>query len=192
MNAEKVNFETLLKESDFLSLHAPLLPSTEKLLNLEAFRNLNEEISTIISQSQSIKKKKKKGENLDPRKKKQLSNEEKEEKKGREKVRDNLIKFATRIPIFMYLTDFRERSLKEVISHVEPGLFKKVTGLKVDDFEELTKLGLFNGSLMNTAVHDFKRYEDNSLQYVGINKHAGEDIGLWDKTIKKIEYTQGL
>ena len=162
----------------------------DALMNLEAFRNLNEEISTIISQSKSTKKKKKKGENLDQRKKKQLSDEEKEEKKGRDKVRDNLIKFATRIPIFMYLTDFRERSLKEVISHVEPGLFKKVTGLKVDDFEELTKLGLFNGSLMNTAVHDFKRYEDNSLEYVGINKHAGEDIGLWDKTIKKIEYTQ--
>jgi len=40
LNAEKVNFETLLKESDFLSLHAPLLPSTEKLLNLEAFRKM--------------------------------------------------------------------------------------------------------------------------------------------------------
>lgn len=180
VNVDNETLQRLMENKDLL----------DALMNLEAFRNLNEEISTIISQSTSIKKKKKKDENLDQKKKKQLSDEEKKEKRGREKIRDNLIKFVTRIPIFMYLTDFRERSLKEVISHVEPGLFKKVTGLNVDDFEELSKLGLFNRSLMNTAVHDFKRYEDKSLEYVGINKHAGEDIGLWDKTIKKIEYTQ--
>ena len=178
----KVDNETLEK----LMNNKELL---EALMQLEAFRNLNDEISTIISQSKSIKKKKK-DDDFDKKKKKQLSDDEKKEKKGREKVRDNLIKFATRIPVFMYLTDFRERSLKEVISHVEPGLFKKVTGLNINDFEELTKLGLFNASLMNSAVHDFKRYEDASLEYVGINRHIGEDIGLWDRTIKNIKYTQ--
>lgn len=48
---------------------------------------------------------------------------------------EKLIKFATRVPIFMYLTDYRERSLKDVITQLEPGLFKKVTGLDVKDFE---------------------------------------------------------
>ena len=87
-----------------------------------------------------------------------------------------LIKFATRIPIFMYLTDFREQTLQDVIMQLEPGLFKKVTGLCVDDFSLLVSLGVFNSSLMNDAVYKFRRYEDASLIYTGINKHEGESV----------------
>lgn len=54
---------------------------------------------------------------------------------------------------------------------MEPGLFKKVTGLDVKDFELLVSLGVFNDALMNDAVYKFKRYEDASLEYAGI-KHA--------------------
>jgi len=28
---------------------------------------------------------------------------------------------------------------------------------------------------MNDAVYKFKRYEDASLEYIGINKHEGEE-----------------
>lgn len=59
----------------------------------------------------------------------------------------------------MYLTDYRERSLRDVITQLEPGLFKKVTGLDVKDFELLCSLGVFNASLMNDAIFKFKRYE---------------------------------
>ena len=31
---------------------------------------------------------------------------------------------------------------------------------------------------MNDAVYKFKRYEDASLEYTGINKHEGQDVGL--------------
>lgn len=78
------------------------------------------------------------------------------------------------LPVFMYLTDYRERSLKDVITQLEPGLFKKVTGLSVSDFELLVSLGVFNASLMNDAVYKFKRYEDAGLEYTGINKHEGK------------------
>jgi len=88
----------------------------------------------------------------------------------------------------MYLTDYRERSLKDVITQLEPGLFKKVTGLSVKDFELLVSLGLFNSALMNDAVYKFKRYEDASLEYIGINRHAGEDIGLFDTVLSRPEY----
>tara|TARA_B100000029_G_scaffold264823_1_gene261002 strand:+ start:1633 stop:2592 length:960 start_codon:yes stop_codon:yes gene_type:complete len=40
LGAKKVDFETLLKESDFLSLHAPLLSSTEKIFNFNAFKKM--------------------------------------------------------------------------------------------------------------------------------------------------------
>ena len=103
----------------------------------------------------------------------------------RKQIQEKLIKFATRVPIFMYLTDYRERSLRDVISQLEPGLFKKVTGLIVKDFEILVSLGVFNSALMNDAVYKFKRYEDSSLIYTGINKHEGEDIGLYDTVITR-------
>ena len=32
----------------------------------------------------------------------------------RRQIQEKLIKFATRVPIFMYLTDFRERCLKDI------------------------------------------------------------------------------
>ncbi len=37
---ERVDFDTLLKESDFLSLHCPLSPITRDLINLEALRKM--------------------------------------------------------------------------------------------------------------------------------------------------------
>lgn len=119
-----------------------------------------------------------------------LTEEEKEYKSKRKQIQEKLIKFATRIPIFMYLTDFRERCLKDVITQLEPGLFKKVTGLKVSDFELLVSLGVFNGPLMNDAVYKFKRYEDSSLSYTGIDRHAGQQVGLYD-TVISIEELRG-
>lgn len=67
--------------------------------------------------------------------------------------------------------------------------FKKVTGLTVHDFELLVSIGLFNDSLMNQAIYNFKRYEDASLEYTGINKHADEEnIGLFSTVISKKDY----
>src|SRR5205814_6083767 len=120
--------------------------------------------------------------------KKALTEEEKEYKSLRKQIQEKLIKFATRIPVFMYLTDYRERSLKDVITQLEPGLFKKVTGLGVKDFELLVSLGVFNSALMNDAVYKFKRYEDASLVYVGIDKHEGEDVGLFDTVLTSDDY----
>lgn len=95
-----------------------------------------------------------------------------------------MIKFATRIPVFMYLTDFRENTLKDVITKIEPDLFKAVTGLSVDDFNLLVSLGVFNSSHMNQAVFAFRRYEDSSLAYTGIESHAGlRHYGLYDTVV---------
>lgn len=162
----------------------------DALMNIEGFRNLNQDIETIINKSESIKKAKKEASerDLSAKEKKQLSEEEKEYKNLRKQIQEKLIKFATRIPIFMYLTDYRERSLKDVITQLEPGLFKKVTGLTVTDFELLVSLGVFNSALMNDAVYKFKRYEDSSLSYTGINKHEGEDIGLYDTVINSEDF----
>ncbi len=160
----------------------------EALMNIEGFRNLNSDLTTIINKSEAVKKAKKDNPNPSQKEKKELSDEEKEMKSKRKQIQEKLIKFATRIPVFMYLTDYRERCLKDVITQLEPGLFKKVTGLNVTDFNLLCSLGVFNAPLMNDAIFKFKRYEDASLTYTGINKHKADEVGGWDTTIRKTEY----
>ena len=161
----------------------------DALMRIEGFRSLNSDIETIINKSDKVKQAKKEKEGkLTPKEKMELTKEEKEYKSMRKQIQEKLIKFATRVPVFMYLTDYRERSLKDVITQLEPGLFKKVTGLNVKDFELLCSLGVFNASLMNDAIFKFKRYEDSSLSYTGIEKHVSDEIGGWDTVIKRKEY----
>lgn len=163
----------------------------DALMNIEDFRNLNRDIETIINKSNSVKSMKKEASEreLTEKEKKVLSQEEKEHKSLRKKIQDKLIKFATRIPIFMYLTDHREETLRDIITKLEPILFKKVTGLDVKDFELLLSLNVFNSVLMNDAIAKFKRYEDSSLGYSGINLHSEDkNIGLYDTTISKEDF----
>lgn len=161
----------------------------EALEHIEGFRNLNSDIETIINKSEAVKKAKKEKQNkLTDKEKKEISEAEKEYKSMRKKIQEKLIKFATRVPVFMYLTDYREKSLRDVITQLEPGLFKKVTGLNVFDFELLCSIGVFNVSLMNDAIFKFKRYEDASLSYTGIDKNKFDEIGGWDTVINRDEY----
>jgi molybdopterin-guanine dinucleotide biosynthesis protein len=163
----------------------------DALMSIEGFRNLNQDIETIINKSEAVKKakKEKNDEQMTQKEKKELTEEEKKFKSLRKQIQEKLIKFATRIPVFMYLTDYRERSLKDIITQLEAPLFKKVTGLGVSDFELLVSLGVFNDGLMNDAVYKFKRYEDASLEYIGINKHKGEEVGLYDTVLSGDDYT---
>lgn len=161
----------------------------DALMKIEGFRSLNEDIETIINKSEAVKKAKKEGtKQLSQQEKRELTEEEKEYKSKRKQIQEKLIKFATRIPIFMYLTDYRERCLKDVITQLEPKLFKKVTGLEIKDFELLVSLGVFNDALMNDAVYKFKRYEDASLSYTGLNRHEGENRGGWNTVISDEDY----
>jgi len=159
------------------------------LLKIEGFRSLNKDIETIINLSEKVKKAKAKNEKLTQAEKTVLTADEKEYKSKRKMIQEKLIKFSTRIPVFMYLTDYREYSLEDVIKQVEPGLFKRVTGLDIKDFELLVSLGLFNKSVMNPAVWGFRRYEESSLSYTGIDKHAdNKSVGGFDTVLTREEY----
>ena len=87
------------------------------LMSIEGFRSLNQDIETIINKSEAVKKTKKEANERDltEKEKKELTEQEKEFKGRRKMIQEKLIKFATRIPVFMYLTDYRERSLRDVI-----------------------------------------------------------------------------
>ncbi len=156
---------------------------------IEGWRSLGDNvIETIINKSEKIKELKGKAKDgkLSAKQHKQLTEEEKEYKSKRKLVQEKLIKFATRIPAFMYLTDFRENTLQDVITKLEPDLFLTVTGLTVKDFHLLVRLRVFNTEQMNQAVFAFRRYEDASLRYTGIESHEGlRHYGLYDTVVAK-------
>ncbi|MGP2570106.1 GIY-YIG nuclease family protein [Ornithobacterium rhinotracheale] len=183
VNVDNVTLQRLLNNQEAL----------DALMSIEGFRSLNgDDIQTIINKSEAVKKARKEASEeereLTTEEKKELSKEEKEAKSLRKQIQEKLIKFAARIPVFMYLSTYREQTLRDVITHLEPELFKKVTGLSVEDFELLEKIGLFNGALMNDAVFKFKRYEDSSLNYTGTNLHQAERVGGYNTTISQEEY----
>lgn len=158
----------------------------DAIMNIEGFRALGSNIfETVVNKSEAVRDtKRNKGEKLTEKQRRALTAEEKEYKSKRKQIQEKLIKFATRIPAFMYLTDFRENTLRDVITKLEPDLFMKVTGLTVKDFETLVSLGVFNATQMNQAVFAFRRYEDASLTYTGINSHSDiRQVGLYDTVI---------
>lgn len=146
----------------------------EAVERIEGWRALGDNvIETIINKSDKVKELKNRAKEgkLTASEKRELTTEEKEYKSKRKLIQEKLIKFATRIPAFMYLTDFRENTLIDVITKIEPDLFQTVTGLSVKDFNLLINLRVFNTERMNEAVFAFRRYEDASLKYTGIESH---------------------
>ncbi len=154
------------------------------IMKIEGFRALGSDIiENIVNRAEKIKKLKRDAAD-NPKRKKELTAEEKEYRSKRREVQEKLMKFATRIPIFMYLTDYREESLEDVIRKLEPSLFERVTGLTIYDFDLLLRVGVFNRGQMNDAILKFRRYEDASLSYTGVNRHATDTrIGLMDSSV---------
>ena len=53
-------------------------------------------------------------------------------------------------------------------------------------------LNVFNETLMNDAVFKFKRYEDASLSYAGIDRHQSDQkVGGFNTVITMDEFGQG-
>ena len=189
--ARRWDSDRLINVDDFtlkkLLNNAELLKS---LMKIEGFRNINQDLDTIINKSDNIKDVKT-GDDEDKnsdKKKKEISEEESKLKSLRKELKDKLKKFSSRIPVFIYLTDYREMSLEDVILKIDPPLFKKVTSLSIDDFDQMVSIGIFNKPLMNDAVYKFKRYEDASLSYSGLEIERAEVIGGFDSVISKKDF----
>ncbi len=152
------------------------------LMKIEGFKKLNSDIEKIISRSEKINDLKKQANEKDLTKKENqdLKEAQKEQKSLRQKIREQLLKFENRIPIFMYLTDYREETLKDVILKLDPKLFKQVTSITTEEFERILSANLYNSAMLNTNIAKFKLVEDASLHYKGLTKHDPEYIGLWD------------
>jgi hypothetical protein len=154
----------------------------DALEQIEDFRNLANLAEQVVTSTPKLKKaKREKSGKLDPDEKK----EQKETASARKQIREKLQKFLAKIPVFMYVTDFREEALKHVIESVDTVLFERVTGLKIKEFHLLNELGVFNPEHMNAAIYQFKAFETASLHYADADSGVRhERIGLWDKTVE--------
>lgn len=182
VNVDNVTLQRLLNSKEAM----------DALSRIEKFRTLNQDLETIINKSEAVKDAKKQaaeeGRELTAKEKKELSDAEKEYKSKRKEIQEKLIAFATRVPVFMYLSDKREHTLQDVITQLEPELFRKVTGLYVQDFHLLERLNVFNGALMNDAVFKFKRYEDSSFEYTGIRSREDDRVGGFNTSLTVDEH----
>lgn len=154
------------------------------LARIEAFRNLSENLKAITAEHE------KKG-HLDPEgepkeKEKKPQPVDADIKKMIKEIQDNLLKFVTRLPVFMYLNDEREKTALEVIATTDDALFKKATGITKADFRKLLDLGVFQADYMNEAIRSFKQVEDNALVYLGDREIKGASVAAWDTHVDRI------
>jgi hypothetical protein len=177
VNLDSITLKNIMNSEDAL----------EAIMKIEGFRAIGTAaMETLINKTEVLKKlrTKEKEKTITIKEKKELTDAEKQVKGIRKQIQEKLITFATRIPIFMFLTDYREEKLKDVITKLDTALFKKVTNLTVEDFNLLLSYNLFNSELMNESIADFRRYEDSSLSYTGINLYDGnKKLGLFDTVV---------
>jgi hypothetical protein len=176
VNVDNETLERLLNNPELMAI----------LEKIEGFSKLGENIETVISKEKDLNKLKREKDKADftESEKKMVTKAEKEKKDFKKDLIEKLLKFVTRVPVFMYLTEKREATLIDVITQLEPALFKRVTGLRVEDFNQLCSLGVFHSQNMNSAIFAFKRFEESSLKYTGLDMTT-LNVGLFDKSVNK-------
>lgn len=99
---------------------------------------------------------------------KDLNDAEKAQKSEREKVRELLRTLLSRIPIFMYLTDATEENLEQVLIETGDDLFRKATGIGIDDFRYLMELGLLKIDSIDGYILSFIKLENQNYEVVNM------------------------
>lgn len=97
---------------------------------------------------------------------KELDAAEKDLKSEREKVRELLRTLLSRIPIFMYLTDATEENLEQVLIETKHDLFRKATGITIDDFRFLKDIGLIRVDSLDGYILKFLQLENQNYDVV--------------------------
>ena len=158
----------------------------ERLEQMEDFRNLRQDATKIIAHSQKVREgKKPKGSASTEEEDADVKAARKAKREQVNTLRSKLLKFVQAVPVFMYLTDYREEALVDIIQSLDTNLFERVTGLTLQDFHKLSDVGVFHPAHMNEAIWQFRLFERASLDYLGTvpedQKHY--KFGLWDTTV---------
>jgi hypothetical protein len=155
-----------------------------RLEQMEDFRNLRQDANKIIASSKKLRQGKKANGGSPEPEDPELAAARKAKREQVNSLRAKLLKFAQAVPVFMFLTDFREEALVDVIESLDTQLFERVTGLTLDDFHKLSDVGVFHPAHMNEAIWQFRLFERASLHYLGAEAGGvdAERVGLWDRT----------
>lgn len=175
-----INIATLTSLSD----HPELIAALRRIEQFRRIPALEYErgIKTAITTEEVLKDAKRKGK--EPSKK--VSAVDKENRGFRKEVKERLMWLVARIPVFMYLTENREETLKDVIMQLETDLFTRVTGISLEEFKRFCDIGVFNARTMNDGVWQFRLAEEGSLHYAG-GREYDLKIGGWDTTVSRDE-----
>lgn len=156
----------------------------ERLEQMEDFRSLREDANKIIAQSQRLKQAKKGGKKDSEPEDPEVAAARKAKREQVATLRDKLLKFVQRLPVFMYLTDHREQALRDVITSHDTHLFERVTGLTLEDFHTLSDVGVFAAAHMDEAIWQFRLFERASLDYLGVELASDNGrVGLWERSV---------
>jgi hypothetical protein len=147
-NLNGVTMGALLNDEELLA----------ELEQIEDFRNIRVEAEKVVTNSEKLKKVKREGGSAAEQRKPKS-----EIAQHRKNIREKLKKVSAKVLIFMYLTDFREERLLDVIESLDTDLFLRSTGLSLDGFRKLTDVGVFNVARMNDAIQKFRYFEMKSL-----------------------------
>lgn len=157
-----------------------------RLEQMEDFRNLREDAGRIIASAQKVRTSKKKDPDNTETKDPEIEAARKAKRERVKTLRAKLLKFIQRIPVFMYLTDFREQALVDVIESLDTQLFERVTGLTLEDFHQLSAVGVFAPDHMNEAIWQFRLFERGSLDYLAVG-HQQDGQALIGGFTKSVE-----
>ncbi len=147
----------------------------QELMTIDGFESLKDDLIYCVNKYEIIDKVKKEFELVKANSVKQKNKEinrlvrDLENKKSDLKILFK--KLLCRIPLFMYLTDTRERCLIDVIFTSESELFVKVMGYNKETLKKLLNLNLYNKECINVAIYSFRRYETRCLDCSVINRH---------------------
>jgi hypothetical protein len=87
-------------------------------------------------------------------------------------LEDRLAFLAKRVNAYMYLSDIVEKNVKDVLETEEDKLFRAIFELDSNQLGALFDAGLLNEQAMRLAIHQFRRADEASFSYIGINPRA--------------------
>jgi len=169
----------------------------DELMKIEAYKNFDKSVSVRIKQNNELSKAKRNGDNDKEKKVRESIGKTDKEK---DSLVNKLLHINNQLLTLLYATEYREKTLTDVIEMADPNYFFEMVGLQKHLYYILTTIGLFNKDELNAAIMEFRRLEDISLQKIKFKytvqygDDENEKIGLFNKTIdlkalKKIGYS---
>jgi len=67
-----------------------------------------------------------------------------------------------KIPLYLYLSNKKERTLKDLLECDEPELFQTIVGLSINDFSQLINYNIFDSNLLTYMIYNFAQLEEIS------------------------------